>query len=522
MIFVASQKLRLDGLYVLLKPDKKCKTTSSAKTDSTSNRSKVPPHLLKYVMQDFPPETCTWGLSGPQFPKPTAIQQRYCYPRGNPEYSCLKGGALWTMYDSDGQESTDFRLLHVYFSTKRAGNNGMKIPDEELQAAERAGKALRSKKSPRQSKKCLTGTRARKKRNVGAGRRPVLPLCKRFPHQQRLIHESTSPLSGTSQDTTLTNTSSSRSSICTSPISFDLAVPVASPNKKAKAARPRGRPRKGSTKILKSHNNLVSPNTAITVTESGPERFKQALQHGHHTFHNPQYRYPMQQLHGNPFGRNFHPIPSFDNDISIGSVSENTINANSFVLMSQQHRPKSSATASANQSKAGEDIDVDKETNTEEKEEPYPCNMDESFHTDEDPMFNDHLHTLTMNPSMDSGDNIPSSIIHSNNLTQQICQDFSGPMSMQEFSQKLHALHQRLRETILISPPHHHPALIGTLANWAKLIFVSPLDDFSAVDLLNDFVDNNVKSDMEYELEDTNDESKAEKGISELTSELEV
>jgi hypothetical protein len=73
----------------------------------------------------MPPETCPWSLSGPQFPTPTAIQQRYCYPKGNPEYSSIKGGALWTAYKENGAEDFDWRILHVYFSAKRAGN---KVP----------------------------------------------------------------------------------------------------------------------------------------------------------------------------------------------------------------------------------------------------------------------------------------------------------------------------------------------------------------------------------------------------------
>lgn len=61
----------------------------------------------------IPPETCPWSLSGPQFPQPTAIQQRYCYPKGRPDYSNGKGGALWTMYNTNGKEDTEYRLLHV-------------------------------------------------------------------------------------------------------------------------------------------------------------------------------------------------------------------------------------------------------------------------------------------------------------------------------------------------------------------------------------------------------------------------
>ncbi|KAL3927290.1 MAG: hypothetical protein SGBAC_013145, partial [Bacillariaceae sp.] len=98
------------GLYVLLCPEK-------------PNRPKprVPPHLHHYVIKDIPGLTCPWSLSGPQFPQPTELQQRYCYPKGNPVYSSQKGGALWTLYDNNGKEDLNYRLLHVYFSAKRAG-----------------------------------------------------------------------------------------------------------------------------------------------------------------------------------------------------------------------------------------------------------------------------------------------------------------------------------------------------------------------------------------------------------------
>lgn len=67
-------------------------------------------------------KNCTWSLSGPQFPIPTAIQQRYCYPQGNDEYASKKGASLWTMYNCEGEEDYEYRLLHVYYSIKRANN----------------------------------------------------------------------------------------------------------------------------------------------------------------------------------------------------------------------------------------------------------------------------------------------------------------------------------------------------------------------------------------------------------------
>jgi hypothetical protein len=65
-------KKNTDGLYVLLKPPKKKK--------HQGDPTLVPSHLADLVMP-VPAETCPWQLSGPQFPRPTAIQQRYCYPR---------------------------------------------------------------------------------------------------------------------------------------------------------------------------------------------------------------------------------------------------------------------------------------------------------------------------------------------------------------------------------------------------------------------------------------------------------
>jgi len=108
-----------DGLYVLLKPEKKA-------SRETVVRKKVPSNLQGLVVSEnaFPVESCPWSLSGPQFPQPTGIQQRYCYPKGDPNYSSNKGGALWTMF-INGKEDTEYRLLHVYHSPKRAINKGL-------------------------------------------------------------------------------------------------------------------------------------------------------------------------------------------------------------------------------------------------------------------------------------------------------------------------------------------------------------------------------------------------------------
>lgn len=113
-----------DGIYVLLKPLKKSKGQVQHDVSAPENDPRVPSNLKSLVFKETLPETCPWSLSGPQFPTPTAIQQRYCYPKGDPEYSTIKGGALWTAYKENGAEDFDWRILHVYYSAKRAGNKG--------------------------------------------------------------------------------------------------------------------------------------------------------------------------------------------------------------------------------------------------------------------------------------------------------------------------------------------------------------------------------------------------------------
>lgn len=108
------------GLYVLLRPEKRSKGQKECE-----DVPQPPKHLEHLLLPTKMSETCPWSLSGPQFPQPTGIQQRYCYPKGSPGYSSQIGGALWTICGSDGKEDLEFRLLHVYFSAKRAVNKGV-------------------------------------------------------------------------------------------------------------------------------------------------------------------------------------------------------------------------------------------------------------------------------------------------------------------------------------------------------------------------------------------------------------
>lgn len=111
----------------------------------------LPTHLrhYRYVATHLPFGTpCKWTLSGPQYSRKGAVQQRYCYPKGQEKYASSKGAGLYTVYDAEGKEIVNYRVLHVYFSSKRANSESAKT-----EAGEQSGRTVPSpkKKVKRQS-----------------------------------------------------------------------------------------------------------------------------------------------------------------------------------------------------------------------------------------------------------------------------------------------------------------------------------------------------------------------------------
>jgi hypothetical protein len=144
-----------------LKPIKKKNRKDDAPPlqDDPRSHPSIPSKLMSQVIMEAPPEVCPWSLSGPQFPQPTAIQQRYCYPKGDPDYSSRKGGALWTMYLRDGREDLEFRLLHVYYSAKRAVNMGQKGGATGCNAPKRSPPKKKQKTGQRSHTSCTEALR---------------------------------------------------------------------------------------------------------------------------------------------------------------------------------------------------------------------------------------------------------------------------------------------------------------------------------------------------------------------------
>lgn len=140
-----------EGIYVLLRPmarppskktnrsprksysPRKQRAGSQQCNENTDDRrkpAKAPPHL-QHLVAPPPPEVdenspyyCKWQLSGPQRKKklPGYLEQRYCYPSKKESSSNEMGSTVWTIYDDNGDELLQYRVFHVYWSSKRSGN----------------------------------------------------------------------------------------------------------------------------------------------------------------------------------------------------------------------------------------------------------------------------------------------------------------------------------------------------------------------------------------------------------------
>jgi hypothetical protein len=500
-----------DGLYVLLKPEKKRKANAPAGTVPSVSTAKVPAHLAQYLIPDVPPETCPWSLSGPQFPTPTAIQQRYCYPKGDPAYSCRKGGALWTMYDVNKKEDMEFRLLHVYFSAKRAVNRGIEIPEDEIKAASEASNltigSLPGSYSPGSSKKSSGNKRSKKTGGLTTSSRAITHQHHRYPQQhQRRHYDASSPMSRNSTATTLTTPS--RSSVCASPLSLHrLPLPPPKSNSNINnhySIHGSNRSVKARREMNNNNNRniFVSPTTTATPPQPRETHPYSNMYHrdGESVHHHQQNHHHHLFHQDGLLGQKFHPVLSFENN---SQESQSSSGSGAHDRPSPFRRPpppgRHSSVASAVARTRGGDADHGGH------EEPFSCDMEDVFHTDLDSYWNDPLFALVMKPSVDHGgnshfhqdDSINGGHGHDNrahsphprphhqhHMNSHHHGNFPPPppaMDPMAFSGRLHVLHQRLRDMILSSPHSDQGPLLSIFAAWARCIAKSPLSELPLV-----------------------------------------
>jgi hypothetical protein len=200
-----------------------------------------------------------------RYPSPTTIQQRYCYPDvGRAEYKSRTGGALWTLCDDRGKDDTEYRLLHVYLSAKRAANQGVELSQTEKDQARQ--QRLSASSSPMAKK-------ARHNRKSA-----TIHNLERGPGQQRVqhLHHQSS-----------TNAMVSTSTAVATPMHYGTAMKVSSPSSLSPLSFDRP-----------PVPALASPSTPVHRGRYGP-----AGRPYHHQFQYPQYPTDAYQVFDDPFRR---------------------------------------------------------------------------------------------------------------------------------------------------------------------------------------------------------------------------
>jgi hypothetical protein len=411
-----------DGLYVLLKPEKKKKKSNSP--ISAADTPKVPRHLTKFAIKGIPPETCPWSLSGPQFPQPTAIQQRYCYPKGNAKYSSRKGGALWTMYGRNGREDMEFRLLHVYFSAKRAVNKGMPISAEEKKAME-------------QQKLVKSTPKRRRKTATAASRMTRSPWQEKKRASRQLSPMSSSTASpssmlvqnGSTAAPMIAGPPTRRNTRCASV--FDVAglLPPPSPcsYKKRKASETLPSP-PDQKKCSKEDTIFVSPHTTASLSTRQGSRDEEDDDFS---------------------GRRFHTVSSFEEKSKTSTLFRSSQSGRAF-FGDGFRNPDDRKRVDMNSHRRGtkDDDDIDQHVGAS-----FDCN-------DMDVLdWNDPLLAIMMKSSMDQ-----------DNMKLNVQED---PCVV--LGKRLHAMQKTISEGILANPPSEQGPLVSMVANWAKAMAKSPL-----------------------------------------------
>ncbi len=375
----------------------------------------VPHHLRHWVLTDLPAETCPWSLSGPQFPQPTAIQQRYCYPKGDPDYAGRKGGALWTMYGRDGKEDFEFRLLHVYFSAKRAINKGVTLSAEDRMKQQLQAEAANAAVT------VMAGTPKRAAKRVS---RAV-----RSPWQERATNQAAA-------------------------VKRKLCAVDSSPPENSKWARRSGSPfRDGRMTLLpppspfqtrriimgerEDATIFVSPNTAGS---SDQQSCREGQPFDHSMFDHPP----------------FHMVSSFDIEEPVKPGPVATQNACPFRNASGREQYEPFLSSSGRSLIEGSDSFAFNEADATE----LGGNVVDSW--------NDPLLPLSSKASFECSDN-------KNLATSPHGNDRPLLTSAEALKSRLGHVHERIREGILSHPGSEQGPLLSIVASWARAVATSPL-----------------------------------------------
>jgi hypothetical protein len=182
---------------------------------------------------------------------------------GRAEYKSRTGGALWTLCDDRGKDDTEYRLLHVYLSAKRAANQGVELSQSEKDLA-------------RQQRLSASSPMAKKARHNRKS--ATIQNRERGPGQQRVQH-----LHHQSSTNAMVPTSTSMAT----PINYGTATKLSSPSSLSPLSF--DRPQAAA---------LASPSTPVHRGRYGP-----AGRPYHHQYQYPQYPTDAYQVFDDPFRR---------------------------------------------------------------------------------------------------------------------------------------------------------------------------------------------------------------------------
>jgi len=311
------------------------------------------------------------------------------------------------MFGTDGKEDLEFRILHVYLSAKRAINKGVTIPQEELDAAA-AVHPVPNNRTPNRSP-------ANKKRQ--AFHHLASPPHQRPRHQY--INNPQSPAI-----TTSSINSATMSSLCSSPLSFDMLLP----------------PSPAACSSLMAASPFEPP------TVSPPDPFRRNSLPGEFTLMTPSpfRRGPPQMLQSG--SHNYHNYYSNTNQHSI--------------------RQSPVVTHGLDDNDNADDATYDA-SNNESSMEHLSYDMDSSLQ-EIDSYWNDPLlTTIMLKPSLD----VPS-------ITTTTAEAIAATpaTNLQSLTTSLEGVQETIRESILAAEPRDQAALVSLVAAWARRVATDPLE----------------------------------------------
>lgn len=338
------------------------------------------------------------------------------------------------MYGADGKEDVEYRLLHVYFSAKRAINKGMSgIPDGQTAEEYQAVMSPSRKRQPRQR---------------------TTPPHRALPKRRSTYYSQQYPQV---YDSPVITTSSVTSSLCNSPLSMNvtnLSVPDF-PDAYGKRLPNDGIAKNGEVYPTWPEQLVVTPINDVS------KRSKNMHKSNAHTASQVpiEKRYPQQQRYDFLAEENFiidgPSLSPFRRPLGVPPTAEINI-----------HKSPLFRTGDYTIELPCDDLTVSTAD---------PFHLDFPLQQDLDSFWNDPLLSMTMNSTNDCYTNWNLDDDGCDLMAEEHQHRHSTDVSASVFASGLTSLQENIRERILAAPISEQPKMISMMANWARNMAIDPL-----------------------------------------------